>query len=474
MNKEKLHDVFFDPEKNDLSFERLIAILNDSYDGLLLSDVDGRIFYMNDAVERISGLKNEEMLGLTPEEMQKQGYILSQSKKILKKNPLTIVQKLRNGKEIFTTSRPVVDQKENVICYIATFRDLVELNELHQEHQIQREMDYQELQELRSLFLSTEEIVTNSLKIKKVLEKAVKVAKSDATVLINGESGVGKELVAKTIHNTSIRAENPYIQINCGAIPETLIEAELFGYEKSAFTGADRPKAGLLEVAQAGTVLLDEIGDLPLNVQVKLLRVIQTGEFYRVGSTTSRKLNVRYIAATHRDLKKMVQEGLFREDLYYRLNVIPIDVPPLRERKEDILPLAFHFLNKYNKKNHLSKRLDKETSLLLEQYSWPGNVRQLQNVIERMVIMSEEDIITPSVFPEELLPQGRKEWQTNSQLPFDTIIPLAELREMTEKEMIERALKTYGSIRQAAKHLQVDHSTVIRKIKKYRIDMNVT
>ncbi|WP_218017028.1 sigma-54 interaction domain-containing protein [Halalkalibacter krulwichiae] len=477
MNKEKLYETFYDEKEQRLSFAKLIDYLNYSYDGLLLSDTDGRIFYVNEAVERISGVKNQEMLGLTPEEMQERGFIVSQSKKVLKKNPLTIVQKLKTGKEIFTTSRPIKDEKGETVCYIATFRDISELNELHQEHTFQRDIDYQELQELRSRFLMMDDIVSTSAQMRTIIEKSIKVAQSDATVLIHGESGVGKELIAKTIHNSSSRSKKPYIQINCGAIPESLIEAELFGYEKGAFTGADRPKAGLLEAGNEGTVLLDEIGDLPLNVQVKLLRVIQTGDFYRVGSTTPRQLKVRFVAATHRDLKEMVRQGTFREDLFYRLNVVPIEIPPLRERKEEIVPLAFHFLKKNNEKYQTNKKLDEATCRLLEHYSWPGNIRQLENMIERMVIMSDEDTIKPCVIPDEVLEHRKNEGDLPepSILMNETeIIPLAELRERTEKKMIARALERYGSIRQAAKHLGVNHSTIVRKMQKYGIESKST
>jgi PAS domain S-box-containing protein len=470
LSQEKLHEMFYhaDEVESELSFHTFVHFLNYSYDGLLLSDKDDRIFYMNDAVERISGLKNEEMLGLTTKEMQEQGFILSQSKKVLKKDPLTIIQKLKTGKEVFTTSRPVKDKDGNTLCYIATFRDLSELNELHSEHTLQRDIDYTELQELRTRFLFTEDVVTSSKEIKKVVDKTLKAAKSDATVLIIGESGVGKELFAKIIHNASHRSNKRYIQINCGALPENLIEAELFGYEKGAFTGAERAKTGLLEVANGGTVLLDEIGDLPFNVQVKLLRVLQTGEYYRIGATTTRLLNIRFIAATHRDLSAMVKNGSFREDLFYRLNVVPIHVPPLRNRKEDILPLAHHFLQNMNRKYKTNKRLDEETCKCIEKYTWPGNVRQLENVIERMLIMSDEDLIKPTVFPDEFLCDIEKDVPPY-QLKKEEIIPLEELREMTEKEMIQRAINKYGSIRNASKYLNVDHSTVIRKMKKYGI-----
>jgi len=461
-SQEEFYEMFFDPQKQSLCFDKLIDFLNHSYDGLLLSDPNGRIFYANKAVERITGISNKEIVGRTPEEMQENGLIISQSLKVLKKDPLTITQKLRTGKEIFITSRPVVDKQGKVICYIANHRDLTDLKELYDEHHIQKDMNYIELQELRSRFLMTDRWIYASPKMKKVLEKTWKVAMTDAIVLIVGESGVGKEMIAKTIHNHSSRAKHPFIQINCGAIPDTLMEAELFGYEKGAFTGADREKAGLLEIANEGTILLDEIGDMPLHLQVKILRVIQTGEFYRVGGRKPKKLNVRFIAATHRDLKKMVVDGTFREDLYYRLNVVPIEIPPLRERKEDIIPLASYFLDKNNKKYGTAKKFHVETCRYMEEYSWPGNVRQLENTVERMVIMTDDNMIGPSFLPAEVIQQLKM-------ADPGSIISLKELNQITETEMIKRALHKYGSIRTAAKYLEVDHSTLVRKMQRYGI-----
>jgi PAS domain S-box-containing protein len=469
INNQKLYQLFYDPIHRCLDINRVLRFLDYSYEGLLLSDKDGRVLYANQALERISGFSRKEIVGRTPQEMEENGLIIHQSLKVLKKNPLTISQKLKTGREVFITSQPVRDENGNILCYIANYRDLHEINELHQEHQLRKDIDYTELQELRSRFLETDEFISRSFKMKQVLEKTWKVAKTEAIVLIRGESGTGKEVIAKTIHKASSRADGPYIQINCGAIPESLMEAELFGYEKGAFTGAERSKAGLLEAANEGTVLLDEIGDLPLHLQVKLLRVIQTKEFYRVGSTKPRSLNIRFVAATNRDLSEMVDKGLFREDLYYRLNVVPIFLPPLRERKEDIIPLACYFLDKNNEKYHCHKKFDVRVCQDIENYEWPGNVRQLENVVERMVIMAEGDIIDASLLPEEI-----RQKKTEMDIPAipareRDILPLKKAREMAEKELIIYALEKYKSIREAARHLEVDHSTLIRKIRKYDI-----
>ncbi|MEH6947719.1 sigma 54-interacting transcriptional regulator [Bacillus sp. JJ634] len=468
MSSDKLHDLFYDPVLKQLDFKKLIYYLDYSYQGLILSDRGGRVLYANRALERISGFPISEIIGLTTKEMEKKGILIHNSLKELKKNPLTIAQKLKTGKEVFITSQPILDRNGHIIFYIANYHDLNEINELRQEHQRYKDIDYSELQELRTRFLETDQFVTRNYKMKQILEKTVKVAKTEAMVLIRGESGTGKEVIAKTIHKTSNRADKPFIQINCAAIPESLIEAELFGYEKGAFTGANRSKVGLLEMANEGTVLLDEIGDLPLHLQAKLLRVIQTKEFYAVGGNRPKVVNVRFLAATHRDLEGMVKEGEFREDLFYRLNVIPIDIPPLREREEDIIPLAGHFLDKFNDKYRCRKKFDVMTCHAMENYSWPGNVRQLENFVERMVIMAEGDIIETTLLPEEMKLEREI---TGKPVSMEwTSISLREAKERLEKEMIISALQQYKSIREAARHLEIHHSNLVRKIQKYKIE----
>ncbi|MFD2682574.1 sigma-54 interaction domain-containing protein [Bacillus seohaeanensis] len=442
--------------------EFLLEAVKQSYEGFLLADPSGRIFYANQAVETISGISNDEIVGKTAKEMEEAGIIISQSMKVLKKDPLTISQKLCTGVEIFITSKPVFNNSGEIICYVSNYRELSSLNGLHKEHHNQLNINYSELQQLRAQLLKTEDWIGSSYKTKALKEKVAKVAKTEAILLIIGESGVGKEVISKTIHKISNRNNEPYIQINCGAIPESLMEAELFGYEKGAFTGAVTAKPGLLEVANGGTVLLDEIGEMPLHLQVKLLRVIQTKEITRVGGTSTKKLDIRFLAATNRDLKKLVEQGKFREDLYYRLNVIPIKIPPLRDRKEDIPPLSQHFLSKYNVKYSTNKHISDDAKRVLCEYSWPGNVRQLENTMEQLVILSETEEIRLFDLPKEMIKENTTEIE-------DEIIPLKQLRERSERKMIKLALNRYRSIREAAKYLKVDHSTLVKKIKKLGI-----
>jgi len=444
-----------------VDMETLLHAVEQSYEGFLLSDRSGRIFYANQAVENISGVPLQDIVGKTTKEMEAEGIIISQSLKVLKKDPLTISQKLSTGVDVFITSKPIYDTSGKIICYAANYRELSSLNELHKEHHNQLNINYNELQQLRAQLLKTEDWIGVSYKTKALKEKVSKVAKTEAIILIVGESGVGKEVISKTIHKVSNRHHAPFIQINCGAIPDSLMEAELFGYEKGAFTGAVSSKPGLLEVANRGTVLLDEIGEMPIHLQVKLLRVIQAKEITRVGGTKTKKLNVRFLAATNRDLQQLVKEGTFREDLYYRLNVIQISIPPLRERKEDIPALGEHFLKKYTTKYGVKKKFSDKAKQILMEYSWPGNVRQLENTIEQLVILSEGDTITSNDLPKEM-----NKINTND---LEEVVPLKQLREQVERKMITLALKRYKSIREASKYLEIDHSTLVKKIKKYEI-----
>jgi len=297
--------------------------------------------------------------------------------------------------------------------------------------------------------------------MEQVVNKALRVSGVDSTVLITGESGVGKEVIARTIHTNSSRAEGPFIQINTGAIPENLQESELFGYERGSFTGANKEgKPGLMELANGGTLLLDEVGDMPMNLQVKLLRAIQEQEIYRIGGRVAIKLNIRIISATNKNLKKLIEENKFREDLFYRLNVVPLEIPPLRERKSDILPLAKHFLDKVNARYSVQKYLSSEVCKLLEEYDWPGNIRELANLVERLAIMSEQDAILPDQLPSSLFVRLAP---SSIRVSIDKIVTLKQAREIVETELIIKALKEYHTLRRTGEILGIAHSTLLRK-----------
>lgn len=436
----------------DQNFQNdMMKLIDQMYQGFLISDLDGRIIYANHAVEKISGFSLDKIIGKTPEEMQQDGIISEQTVRVRSQEPITMVHKLSNGKEIFITSKPIYDDDGKIICFVVNYMDLTTLNNLKASH-----IDRKESSESRKNSLpEMKSWIGESFHTHQLKERIAKIAKTEAIVLITGESGVGKEVVANHIHKLSHRKDQPYIQINCGAIPKDLIEAELFGYEQGAFTGATNSKAGLFEIANGGTVLLDEIGEMPLDLQVKLLRVIQTNKITRVGGTKEIKLNIRFIAATNKNLLESVKQGKFREDLFYRLNVIPLEVLPLRKRREDILPLCNYFLEYYNKKYAKNKAFTPEIMQLFQDYNWPGNVRQLKNIVERLVIISEENNISPKYLPNE--------FKAKEVIDLE-IKPLKEVREEAEKYMIELAMRKYGSTRKAAKHLQVSHSTIVRKM----------
>ena len=307
-------------------------------------------------------------------------------------------------------------------------------------------------------------IIGHSKALLSVLEQAARAAQSDVTVLIRGETGTGKELVAEGIHLASARRANPFVTINCGAIPAELLESELFGYVKGAFTGAANPKKGRIELASRGTVFLDEIGDLPMDLQGKLLRLLQSHEIAKVGSTVNQILDVRIIAATHRDLKRMVAEGRFREDLYYRLNVVPIELPPLRQRTEDIPELVHHFLHRARHR-HSREKVKLPASLFshFSSYEWPGNIRELENVVERLVVLASGDQIT-----EEDLPRALTERRPATDVLHIEMPPKKLNLECLEKELLLQVLVKFGwNQTRAAQYLQLSRKTLIYRMEKH-------
>ncbi|MFN3504654.1 MAG: sigma-54-dependent transcriptional regulator [Caldimicrobium sp.] len=318
----------------------------------------------------------------------------------------------------------------------------------------------------KSEFKSLEGIIAESPSMKKVLSLVNKIAETQASVLITGESGTGKEVIAKLIHQLSPKAEGPFIKINCAAIPETLLEAELFGYEKGAFTGATYFKPGLFELAEEGTLFLDEIGEMPFSLQAKLLRVLQDGTFRRLGGLKELKVNFRLISATNKDLPQMIKQGLFREDLFWRLNVINIHLPPLRERREDILPLTKYFIEKFNKKyGKAIQGISQEALKALTTHSFPGNVRELENRIERGIILAEGEILTREDlgFTEDY---GKKE----SLLDTLLTLPLEEAVETLEKLRIKEAMEKAKGVKvRAAELLGISERMLRYKLEKYEL-----
>ena len=449
----------------------LIKLLESSYDGIWITDHVGKILFANSANAKLLGVPRSELENKTTQELQDEGVF--QTSAILealqtRQQVSRVCNNPRTCLTVLATATPVFNEAGDIQYIFNNVRDITALNEMRESLQDKDEIIRQQNSQLETmkLRLGVGTIVANSKAFTQVVELARRAATFDgATVLILGESGTGKEVISELIVNTSPRKDKPYLQINCGAIPENLIESELFGYEKGAFTGADaKGRKGLFDAANGGTVFLDEIGDLPLHMQVKLLRVLQQRRIVRVGGTETVNLDVRIIAATNKDLKQMVNEGRFREDLYYRLNVVPIEIPPLRDRKEDILPLVNHFLTVANRKYHTNKSIYSDTIDVLESYSWPGNVRELENLMENLVITTPGDIIRRENLSERL-----KFSTENRGFTEDTeVITLKETVERAEYMAIQKAIRQCGSIRKAAVALGVDPSTIVRKQQNYQ------
>ncbi len=448
------------------SEEKIKAIVESSYDGIYATDDQANTILVNSAYEKITGLKASELVGRNMEELVSEGYFdESVSLKVLKeKKAVTIPQTLKSGKNILVTGNPIFDENGGVKMVVTNVRDMTELVELQQQLEEVKGMSMAYRDMLKSMQHSSIEdndIIMVSEPMLHVQELIGRVSRTNATVLIYGETGVGKDRVAEEIHQQSKRSENGIlVKINCGAIPENLLESELFGYERGAFTGARREgKTGLFEVANGGTLFLDEIETMPLVLQSKLLRVLQNFEITRVGSTKPVKVDVRIICASNQDLKDLIEKKAFRPDLYYRLNVIPIYIPPLRERRDDIPYLIHFFLSRYNRRHGKKKTLSREAMGLLLSYPWPGNVREVANVIERLVVITNRDYIVPNNLPREIFEKS------GGQI-LDEGVSLKSHLEVVELSIIRKAVEKYGSARKAAPHLGVDATTLTRKLKK--------
>ncbi|QNB46745.1 PAS domain S-box protein [Thermanaerosceptrum fracticalcis] len=448
------------------------TIIESLADGIYITDGAGVTLRVNSAYEKITGVRREEVIGRHMDELVKLGYF-SESVTILvlqKKQRMTIMQELKTGKTVMVTGIPVVGENGEILRVVTCVRDMTELNRLQKELDEAKTLNdryYSELEELRLRRLTSMNLVSKSKEMRNIVELAIRLGEVDTTVLVLGESGVGKEVIAHLIHKSSKKKDGPFVTINCGAIPENLMESELFGYESGAFTGAKKEgKPGLFESANGGTVFLDEIGDLPSNLQVKLLRVLQGGEIVRVGGTKSIPIDVRVIAATNKSLEDMVKQGTFREDLYYRLNVVPILIPPLRKRKEDIPALAIHFLKKFNEKYKVNKWFAPEVIEYFTAFAWPGNVRELENMVERLFIVSgNSNVISPDYLPGYVREQVRGE--NGITVTISEIVPLKEAIEDLERQLIFAAMARYKTTRKAALALGIDQSNVVRKLQKY-------
>ena len=454
----------------ELPWQELTVLLDSIHDGIWVIDADGITLRVNKAMERIAGLRAEEVIGKHVTEPMHKGRFETcvTLRALIEKRSVTMFDDYANGKRCLNTSTPIFDEKGNVWRVIASIRDMTELETL------QRKLTDLEMETLaykaRLENLETEMdagFVGHSAPMRRLRKEASKAARTEAITLILGETGTGKTLTAKAVHEMSRRSAQPFIAVNCGAIPMSLMESELFGYEKGALPGAAKSgKPGMFELAHKGTLLLDEIGELPLPMQAKLLQVLDGHPFHRVGGTKPIVVDVRVIAATNKPLAKMVEAGQFREDLFYRLRVLTLEIPPLRERPDDIPVLAMHFLQETIKKNDLQKNLDPQVLNCFLAYRWPGNVRELRALVQSLATMSEEETITMQDLPEYMRAQSV---QPQGSVSFRQ--PMREAVAELERNMIMAALAETGSTYKAAERLKVSQSTIVRKAQRYKIGL---
>jgi PAS domain S-box-containing protein len=452
------------------------TIVENFHDGILVMDQEGRILLVNQALLKLSGLPREAYVGKNIQNIVESGIFRKASvtlRALQEKRTITDFQQYRNGINVLVTAIPMFNEENRLVRMLSITHDVTELINMKKKVEEIEKLSakyYTELLELRQHH-SKRGIITANRQMKEIIDLIHRISQTDSTILLLGESGVGKDVLAREIHETSKRKDTgAFIKVNCGAIPKDLLEAEFFGYDTGAFTGAKKEgKPGLFELAEQGTLFLDEIGEFPLHLQAKLLRVLQDQQFTRVGGTKVIQANVRIVTATNRDLEYMVSRGEFREDLYYRLNVIPIQIPPLRERKDDIPLLIGHFLRNFNEEYKKNKSLSMAAMDILCAYHWPGNIRELSNIIERLVLTTKNDVIEPNELPitKQSTDVSLSKLLRNGQTATN-------LFESVEKNLIESMIQREGSIRKAAKTLGVSHTTLIRKMKKHGLKVSST
>jgi PAS domain S-box-containing protein len=455
------------------------ALMDHSYYGIYILDDQGSVIKVNDVAAELVGFKKEDIIGINIQKLVEMGIInKSLTPSILKtKKPLTLpIYVKKSNKYIMASGLPVLDKNGDVLFVVVIEHDMTIVKELRTQlekaNQV-AETIKSELSDRNLLELKNSEIIADAPKMKQVLTVLLKLARMDASnLLITGESGTGKGFLSKFVHSNGIRKNKPFISINCAALPEMLLEAELFGYEKGAFTGAsDSGKAGLFELANQGTIFLDEIGDLPFSVQAKLLKCLDDGEIRRLGGTEAIKINCIVLAATNHNLEELVEEKKFRHDLYFRLNIFPIEIPPLRERREDILKISTFYLNKYNTLFKQKKRFSEKCIEDLLTYNFPGNVRELKNIIKNAVVIKEKDVLV------KIIPAGRSKLSLNKgsgekRIKQEKTLGFNEEVLGFERKKLVLAMENFDSTRDLADYLGISQSTVVRKLKKHGLSFD--
>ena len=452
-------------------------ILNGLSDQFYITDAAEKTLFVNKAYCKAASLAPEQLIGKTIRTIVEKDHYFQNPiipKVIEKKKKLQEIAQVQTQKEPVCVIGTPIFNEEGELSYVVS-------NDYRPEDISGLQYHFARFSEQKELLKKTAEVdyyrqhlssgktyLFSDSKMTELVNLVQTISNTDVTVLITGESGTGKEVIADLLHQYSSRSEKPFIKVNCTAIPETLMESELFGYEKGAFTGADKNgKIGMMELADKGTLFLDEIGDIPLSLQAKLLRAIQEKQIRRLGGTKEIDIDIRILAATNRDLKLEVSEGRFREDLYYRLNVIPIHIPALRKRPEDIRNLTFQFLEEFNRRYHKQISLDEDALICMQNYSWPGNIRELKNVMERLVVTHNSGNIDQHSMENLLGIISDRTNTLNVPSPAITDLNLKNARENLEIEYIKAALDQYISKRKAAKALGIDHSTLVLKCQRY-------
>lgn len=452
------------PEFLEKKMDFIINVMNNEND-ITITDGKGVVLKVSDSYEGHFDVRKENIVGKSTYELEKTGvFSPSVTAMVLKeKKKVTVNQRNKHGDMIMVTGVPIFDEDDN-IQYVVSFNsiDIAGISTFQEKYEkMSMFIDeyYTEIKELRLKEIGLFDIIAKSSAMENIFKTIINIADASVNVLITGETGVGKNLIARLIHKKSSRSDCKFIELNCGAIPDNLIESELFGYERGSFTGADsRGKVGLIELAEGGTLFLDEIGELPLNLQRKLLQVIQEKKIMKVGATKYVDVDFRLITATNKDIHKLVEKGEFREDLYYRLNVVPIEIPPIRERTEDILPLIMYFTAEFNNKYKKNKKISQYAIDALINYPWPGNVRELENLIERVILTTAGDEIDIANLPEQI---------RNSLTMNMAGKTLNQMMNAYEKHIFETAYMKYQTTTKIAKELGIGQSSVVRKLQKH-------